>query len=60
CETTFRWRNAQRWPAAVAAPAEWREPYRTMAEQTGVLTTELDAAVDEIRAFVEAIQRAAD
>lgn len=55
CEATFRARAEHRWPPEIDLPESWRAPYAALAEDVGLVPSDLDAAELEIRGFLSEI-----
>jgi hypothetical protein len=55
CEEVFARRGTHEWPPVIAPPADWREPFARMAQDNDLPVRDLDAAVEEVRSFVNQI-----
>jgi hypothetical protein len=58
CEEVFARRATHEWPPVIVPPAEWREPFARMAAENELPIRDFDAAVVEIRRFVEEVSSA--
>jgi hypothetical protein len=59
CDDVFESRATHAWPAdTLTLPAEWREPYGTLAADVGGVAADFDTAVQEARAFIACIDAA--
>ncbi|MGH2901996.1 MAG: nucleotidyl transferase AbiEii/AbiGii toxin family protein [Solirubrobacteraceae bacterium] len=55
CEATFAQRATSTWPPELHVPASWRAGYAELAREVGLDLIDVDAAAQEIRAFLAAI-----
>ncbi len=61
CIETFGIRDTHSWPPRLAIPDEWRGPYAATVEELGAeLPAEVEAAAEEVRAFIASIDGAGD
>ena len=59
CVETFTGRGLHSWPPELVVPEDWREPYATVAaELQADLPVDVNAAADEVRDFIAAIDTA--
>lgn len=59
CIETFATRDLHAWPPELVVPDDWREPYAmTAGEIEADLPRDVDAAADDVRAFIAAINGA--
>ena len=57
CERVFAERGTHPWPPEIGAPESWREPFRVLAAQVGLVIHDLDEAVARARILVNDIAR---
>lgn len=59
CEATFAHRATHAWPPPLDIPDDsWRDGYATLAREVGIDVADVDAAADDVRAFIAAIAHA--
>lgn len=59
CAETFATRDTHRWPPQLEVPDAWGEPYAATVEEIEIdLPGDVEAAADEVRAFIAAIDGA--
>lgn len=59
CEDVFAIRGTHAWPPVLDPPEFWEEPFATLAEAVELPVQNLEDAVEEAQAFIDAIAKAA-
>ena len=58
CDEVFALRGTHDWPPVLDPPASWEQPFGRLADELELSVSNLDQAVEEARAFIDAIDAA--
>jgi hypothetical protein len=58
CVDVFAMRAKHQWPPMLEPPAFWEQPFESLAEDVDLPVRSFGDAVEEVRSFIEAIERA--